>query len=412
MTHPAIRRQPSPDSPRAAPRRRARRLCHNPAGRRTGKTPPRRLPRPSMADYGSSAPLPPRPPQHQWSARRNRAVAALFGIAGMLAVHFSALSLDDLHGGLSSGLTHLAPTDKVAGSHAEGEFFKSCIDPCRDTYAEIMDDKKSCLQCKEDAEDLKKNAKCITIRGHTDGIGSQYLAVLSGIVAAQRLGLPFVHTLPTRIAHMPPTEDSQAAFDKNKIRDVDLFFGLHSSDKADECAARDHFLMSGFESLASVYQNNALISLEFAEKAREIYFGGRSAASKAVFDPKDFGADYVAKRDRNVHDGIPFTCTANSGCDVVVHIRRGDIHKLKPKRYVTDKMFLWLFDRVKADILGKKIDAALPDASLSDGELDQSTNCMNQNKRSTCEPVVAGDSVDKMRSTKLRFHIYSVWSMS
>ena len=307
--------------------------------------------------------------------------------------------------------------------------------------------------CVNDAEKLRQS-KCVTVTGHTDGLGSTYDAIISGLIAAAKLGISFRHTAPTRIWHMGAgTEES--AHNPEQIAAADYFFGLKADKNAGECEQRHHFVHSGFGSIFDPPQASADT---YVKLIRSMYF----EHSKKEYEPTDFGPDYYhGKRNRNVNNGQPFTCTAEN-CDIAVHIRRGDVATNKgglanhdssrAPRHVSDEQYLWVLEKVLAEINGmpaptrvRKNDTVTlaPRAASNhtshndlalDGEawqcghpflimivlqgapqksdpdnIEVENNCRNIGAN-FCEPVEAGDSIETMQSTPIRFHIYSVRS--
>lgn len=116
------------------------------------------------------------------------------------------------------------------------------------------------------------------------------------------------------------------------------------------------------------------------------------------FEPTDFGPGYKPTS----ADSIPPVCTATS-CDVVVHVRRGDISgtqkQIDGPMYVSDSQWLSMLDQVAADVKGVAYVAKVHPEQTA-GVLPT----LNSNGGASLE---CGDTVEAMKAAPIRFHIYS-----
>lgn len=122
---------------------------------------------------------------------------------------------------------------------------------------------------------------------------------------------------------------------------------------------------------------------------------------QSLYEPTAFGSKYAGSA---VPGGPLPSCTPES-CDIVVHIRRGDIsgndkHVGLHTNYITDAEWLHALDQVKSDITAAPLnDSVAPRAYSQESKVIPFV---------FGEPTVdGGASVEAMKATALRFHVLS-----
>ena len=157
------------------------------------------FPASAAAPAGGPAPAPSR----RWLAAAALCALAVFAGAAVLAVRGGA-------GGGTALLTRkLAP--KIIKARLDGKAFREfwyVEGAGPESVTEQSKKNSHYLRDKVDLDDIKK-AKCITVFGHVDGFGSQYMAVLSGIIYAKMMGKEFRHTALVQLAHPETVLDLQ-----------------------------------------------------------------------------------------------------------------------------------------------------------------------------------------------------------
>lgn len=224
-----------------------------------------------------------------------------------------------------------------------------------------------------------QTAKCLTVFGHTDGFGAGYSAILSGVMFAFLNKVPFRHTEVKHVAHAQNFGGVDKAAVQKETKDLDAFLGLHGTPAAAQCVDRFHF--KGQVPIEKVAEVKTML--------RKMYFEN----DKSAFEPTDFGAKYKAG-DPNFQP----ECTASS-CDVVVHIRRGDVgqpKKVTDVQFVSDSKWIETLDRIIVDLRGGA--AKPPGVEIPLGIHEEKANFVN---------IEDGDSIEAIKAKPIRFHVYS-----
>ena len=147
-------------------------------------------------------------------------------------------------------------------------------------------------------EQLLKTAKCITVRGHTDGFGAQASAIVSGMVFGFVNNVSFVHTGFDAGALLGHSDTTPA------MEHLDSFLGITANPMAaSECVVRHHLWID-------TYLRDPRRGIEIRNMLRDKFFST---------DKSEFEAVSAAG---SVMNHVP-NCQPES-CDIAVHVRRGD----------------------------------------------------------------------------------------